>query len=91
MPDLGFHRRGVDLQLYMPTAALVVEVLSPDDETFAKFGFYAARGVQELWVVDPLEHTVRCWQLRNGGYKPAEASALLGLRMDALAAELDWP
>ncbi len=58
---------------------------------FAKFGFYAARGVQEIWVVDPLEHTVRCWQLREGGYEPVDASALLGLRMDAVAAELDWP
>ncbi len=34
VPDLGCHRPPVDYQLYMPTAALVVEVPYPEAETF---------------------------------------------------------
>jgi hypothetical protein len=29
------------------TAAVVVEVVSPDDETCERFGFYAAHGVDD--------------------------------------------
>lgn len=90
VPDLGFHRGSPDA-LYFPTAALVIEVLSPDDETFAKFDFYARHGVDELWVVDPLEHTVRIWTLRDGCYDEVDASALLGLTATEVVAGVDWP
>ena len=90
VPDMGFHRGSPDA-LYFPTAALLVEVLSPDDETFQKFGFYAAHDVDELWVVDPLEHTVQMWVLRDGAYEPADASSLLGLTCADVVAGIDWP
>jgi Uma2 family endonuclease len=32
---------------------LVVEVLAPGDESRAKLPWYAARGVPEVWLVDP--------------------------------------
>jgi hypothetical protein len=35
VPDGGYHR-GVPSVLYVPTAAIVVEVLSPGDETWLK-------------------------------------------------------
>jgi hypothetical protein len=69
----------------------VIEVLSPDDETFQKFGFYAAHGVDELWVVDPLERTVRMWALREGAYEGAGASGLLGMTAAEVVAGVDWP
>ena len=87
VPDLGFHRAPVTPALYMPTAALVVEVLSPGDETIAKLPFYARRGVQEVWVVDPLARTISCH--RSGG--AYDDSPLLGLDLTELAAGLDWP
>ena len=90
VPDLGYHRGSPDA-LYFPTAALVVEVLSPDDETFQKFDFYARHGVEELWVVDPLERTVRMWVLRSGAYDQVDVSALLSLSCDDVAAGVDWP
>ena len=90
VPDLGFHRGSPD-HLYFATAALLVEVLSPDDETYAKFGFYAAHGVDELWVVDPLERTVRMWTLIDGAYDEVEASPLLGLTPGGVVAAVDWP
>lgn len=90
VPDLGFHRDPPDL-LYMPTAPLVAEVLSPDDETFAKFGFYAGRGVEELWVADPVARSIRIWALRDGAYEPVDRSGLLTLVATQVAEDLDWP
>ena len=90
IPDLGYHRSR-DYQLYMPTAALVVEVLSPGDESLAKFGFYAAHGVDELWLVDPLSHTVQIFVLGGADYAETGSSALLALTAEWVAAEVDWP
>lgn len=90
VPDAGYHRElpGV---LYVPTAALVLEVLSPDDETFAKFDFYAAHGVDELMVADPEARTVRSWHLVDGAYVEQPRSALLDVEVATLVAEVDWP
>ncbi|PWJ55101.1 Endonuclease, Uma2 family (restriction endonuclease fold) [Quadrisphaera granulorum] len=93
VPDLGFHRAGEPSQLYYASAALVIEVLSPRDETFAKFGFYAARGVEEVWVVDPLTRSVRIWQLdpTTVDYRETGSSDLLGLTATSVAEQLAWP
>ena len=90
VPDLGYHRGSPD-HLYFPTAALLVEVLSPDDETYAKFGFYTAHGVDELWVVDPLERTVQMWTLVDGAYAEVVSSPLLGLTAAGVVTAVDWP
>ena len=90
IPDLGFHRTR-DYRDYMPTAALVVEVLSPRDETFKKFGFYAAHAVDEVWVVDPVGHTVRIWQRDDEAFDESGRSDLLGLDADQVASDVDWP
>jgi Uma2 family endonuclease len=39
--------------VYLATAEIVVEILSPGDDTYAKFGFYAAHGVREIIVAGP--------------------------------------
>lgn len=72
------------------TAVLVVEILSPDDETFAKLDFYAAHGVQELLVVDWQQRSVRCFALQDGGRETGR-SEVLGLDRRALEAAIDWP
>lgn len=90
VPDAGWHRANPD-RLYVPTAAIVLEVLSPDDQTFAKFDFYAAHGVEELLVADPDTRTVRCWHLQDAGYTEVDRSALLDLTMDTLITEVRWP
>jgi hypothetical protein len=41
VPDGGLFRPGPD-ELYVPTAELVVEIVSPGDESGQKLGFYAA-------------------------------------------------
>ena len=50
---------------------LTVEVLSPSnwlDDRRTKFALYAEMGVREYWIVDPDEHTVEVFSLREGRY-----------------------
>lgn len=77
-------------QTFVPTAALVVEIVSPDDETWAKLPFYATRGIDELVVVDPGEHSVHWFCRRGGEWMPAERSRLLDLDVSDVVARLDW-
>jgi Uma2 family endonuclease len=90
VPDQGYHRSLPD-EVWVTTAAVVVEVVSPDDETYAKFGFYAAHGVEEILVADPRERSVRCFRVEGGEYMEAPASEVLGVRADALTNGIDWP
>jgi Uma2 family endonuclease len=54
-------------------AALVIEILSPNDETRDKLPFYAAVGVEEVWIVDPATRQVEVYVLRGGRYHAALA------------------
>lgn len=73
------------------TAAIVVEVLSPDDETFAELGFYAARGVEEVVVADPAGRRMRIWQSRGGAHDESGRSDVLEVTGDELAQQVDGP
>jgi Uma2 family endonuclease len=46
-------------------AELVVEILSPRDESRDKLPFYASRGVREAWLVDPVTRQVEVFALRG--------------------------
>jgi len=90
VPDGGVHRPGPD-RLYYPTAALVVEIVSPGDETWEKLPFYAAHDVDELLIVDPEKRSVDWLGLTDGEYRPIERSGLIGLGPSELAEQIDWP
>lgn len=90
VPDGGYHR-SVPREVFVPTAAVVVEVVSPGDETFQKVGFYAAHGVDELLTADPATRQVRCWRRREGGYDEVDRSEVLGVAAAELTAAVDWP
>jgi Uma2 family endonuclease len=84
VPDLGVHRerpRGV----WRPSAALVVEVLSPRDRAYEKFGFYAAHRVQEIVIVRPVELAIEIWRRGNARYERVEPSEVLGVAGETLA------
>lgn len=72
------------------TAVLVVEILSPDDETFAKLDFYRRHGVSELLVADWRSRTVRCLALQE---EPQERdrSDVLAMSTAQIEAQVDWP
>jgi Uma2 family endonuclease len=77
--------------VWVPTAAIAVEILSPDDDTWKKLPFYAQHEVDELLIVDPAERSVRWLALREGEYRPVDRSEILDLTADALAERIDWP
>ena len=90
VPDGGLHRDWAD-QVWYGTAALVIEIVSPDDETWSKLGFYAAHGVEELLIVNPAERTVSWLGLEAGEYKPLKRSRLIEFGAAGLVEQIDWP
>ena len=90
VPDGALHRPGAH-GTWHPTAALVVEIVSPGDETWEKLPFYAAHSVDEVLIVDPQEHSVAWLELEGGEYRPVERSGLVDLGTQGLAEQLDWP
>lgn len=90
VPDLALHRPGTAAQWH-PTAALIVEVVSPGDESWAKLDFYAARRVEELLIVDPQRRTVDWLALAREEYRPVQRSALIALGPGELARGIEWP
>lgn len=90
VPDLGVHR-DPQSAVWVPTAAIAVEVLSPDDDTWKKLPFYARQEVDELLIVDPADHSVTWLALRDGEYRPTDRSEILDLSAAALADRITWP
>jgi len=90
VPDGGLHRPGA-AGVWLPTAAAVVEILSPEDETRQKLPFFAAHHVDEVLIVDPGARSVTWLGLRGGEYEPLERSGLIDLGPDGLAGQIDWP
>ena len=79
---------------YVPTAAaavvVVVEIVSPEDETFEKPPFYADHGVDEVLIVEGRERRVRIFALTGPSYTETGHSALLGISAADLAERIDW-
>jgi Uma2 family endonuclease len=90
VPDGALHRSPPG-GVWNPTAALVIEIVSPGDESWEKLPFYAAHDVDEVLIVDPQERSVRWLALEAGEYRPIERSGLLDLEARGLAEQLDWP
>ena len=59
----SFSRRGAEGH-----AELVVEILSPHDESRQKFSFYAACRIPEYWIVDPDTREIEVYVLRGDVY-----------------------
>ena len=89
VPDRGYHLELPDV-IYLDTAAVVVEIVSPDDETYAKLPFYADHGVDEVVVVEPDERRVRIFSLEGGHYTPAEQTILLAVTSGDLGQAINW-
>jgi Uma2 family endonuclease len=90
VPAGGLHRQH-PIGIWQPTAALVVEVLSPSDESWEKLPFYAAHSVDEVLIVDPATHKVDWLTLVDGEYRPIEHSSLVDLGSSRLADQIKWP
>ena len=89
VPDLGFARpehvtsRGIEGR-----AALVVEVLSPADESLDKLSFYRHVGVEELLYVDPGTKAFEVRRPKAGGWLVVDADIEGWVGVDSLGIEL---
>jgi Uma2 family endonuclease len=90
VPDSALHR-SLPLGVWHPTAALVIEIVSPGDESWEKLPFYAAHDVDEVLIVDPQKRSVSWLALEGDEYRPVEHSGLLDLGAQGLSEQLDWP
>jgi Uma2 family endonuclease len=69
----------------------VIEIVSPEDESWQKLPFYAAHAVDEVLIVDPQERSVHWLGLAEGEYREVERSGLIELGPGELAERIDWP
>jgi Uma2 family endonuclease len=90
VPDLGVHRE-LRPGTWITTAAIVAEVLSPEDETWEKLPFYAKHGVDEVLIVDPPSQSVTWLALHEGEYRPIDQSQVVELGASTLTGLIDWP
>lgn len=90
VPDGSLLRPGPDA-VDPPTAAAVVEIVSPGDDTYDKLPFYAAHHVDELLIVDPRQRTVQWLGFARERYEPLEPRGLIDLGAAKLAQRIDWP
>jgi Uma2 family endonuclease len=90
VPDRGLLREE-PTTTFIPTAAVVVEVVSPGDETWQKLDFYAAHSVDELLIADPAKRSVTWLVLHGGRYVEAEYSPLLRISVAKLTEQIKWP
>lgn len=90
VPDRGFHRSRSN-DAWLATAAIVVEIVSPDDETWEKLPFYAARDVDEVVIIDPSRRAVTWMERDDRRFRQVERSTLLGVDVGDLADHIDWP
>lgn len=90
VPDRGLHHQ-IGEGSWTDSAALVVEILSPFDESWEKLPFYARHEVDEVVMVD-LETSSLTWLARRGdNYEEVTSSELLGVEVAEVAAAIDWP
>ncbi len=88
-PDAMIQRSAL-ARLYYPSAALVLEIVSPGDETWEKLPFYAAHGVDEVLIVDPGRRSVEWLGLDGGEYRSVARSGVVDLGARELADSIEW-
>jgi Uma2 family endonuclease len=90
VPDQAYFAEPTP-RMYYPSADVVVEIVSPGDESRLKSDFYFRVGVEELLIVDPAERTVEWFRRGEDGFRAAGASRLFGISAARVAELIDWP
>lgn len=89
VPDLVVYRpehrskRGIEGR-----AEVVIELLSPDDESREKLPFYEALGTPEVFLIDHETREIELYVLRGGQLRAAVPDASGALRSQVLGIEL---
>jgi len=86
IPDLTFARPDQSSERGLESAELVIEILSPNDESRKKLPFYASIGVREVWIIDPVTRVAEIF----AGTTPVigGVSQVLGVRLETVGAKL---
>ncbi len=90
IPDGGVLRE-TPTGAWVDTAALVLEIVSPGDDSWNKFDYFAEHDVDEVLIVDPQTRAVQWFALTAGEYRPVERSTLIELGAAELTERIDWP
>lgn len=90
VPDGGVVRE-LSNSVWVDTAAMVIEVVSPGDESWEKFEFYAAHGVDEVLIADPAERTISIFVRSGTAYDRTDRSQLLAVSAQELHDSIEWP
>jgi Uma2 family endonuclease len=90
-PDVGLHRPDETGDVWNATAALVVEIVSPGDESWEKLPFFADHDVDEVLIVDPAGRSVHWLALEGGDYREIDRRGLIDLSPADLRQRIDWP
>lgn len=90
IPDLGVLRQFEPAD-WNPTALLVVEIVSPHDESWMKFDFYFDHDVREVVIVDPAQRSVSWFGRGEGGYQLVDHSDVLEVEVASFVDGIVWP
>jgi Uma2 family endonuclease len=92
IPDLVMlspERSAIDRNEYFEGGPdVVVEIRSPEDETFEKFGFYAELNVLEVWVIDRDTRVPEIHLLHRKRYRKQKTASKGWMRSPATGIEL---
>jgi Uma2 family endonuclease len=91
VPDQMYARPEVRSERGIEGAAsLVVEILSPNDETYQKLDWYAGVGVGEVLVIEPGTRRVELFVNQDGRMEPVEPAVIecLGVRAETVEGKL---
>jgi len=95
VPDLViFDPRHTSERGIEQRAEVVIEILSPNDESRDKLPFYASCGIPEVWLIDPKTRALEILSLTDQYSTPGTESAVLGIRFSVSAGpklRLEWP
>ena len=90
VPDVALARPEQVSERWLEGAVLAVEVLSPRDESYKKFPFYARVGLSEVWIIDPKTRVPEVFSIVNGAFVALPStggihrSPLLGVTLEVV-------
>lgn len=90
IPDGGVFVPGTS-GVWIHTAPMVIEIVSPGDESWEKLSYFASRGVAEVLIVDPGERRIDWLALCEDRYEPAGRSELIDFGLAELESLFTWP
>jgi Uma2 family endonuclease len=93
VPDITIGREPQMSSRGWEAAELVIEVLSPDDESRDKLSFFAKLGVREVWYVEPVTRAIELLVLRGRDYRAVAVAsgAVRSLVLDIEISTVDGP